>query len=368
LRRPLARLYKFVRGGVYAADPSARRYGYDQFGEYSLLSHDAQRSHLERWPSFGAGSPTFTKRPLLVYVPPAGGSAKLPVIDMHDGQNLFDPGAMGGGWGVQGRFDAAIASGAARRAFVVGVPNSSDRFDEYTPSPDNLEGVGAVGGEGSAYVAFLADHIKPFVDGRYPTLRDRANTAVLGSSLGGLISLYAAQRRPDVFGFAGSMSGTCGWGSIGARNPTIVDLYQQKLPVDVYLDSGGDDGGGCFDGDGDGLRDDNPEADDNLCETLDLRQRLLNLGWREGSDLTYRLAWGQPHNEAAWGARLPGLWHDWFPGPCSRPAPGVTARCLQRQLLGSPHAWFERPLAPEPRTFRLRAPGARARPRGLRGR
>ncbi|HEU4537778.1 MAG TPA: alpha/beta hydrolase-fold protein [Polyangiaceae bacterium] len=312
-----ASAYKFVRGGVYSADPSARRYGYDSFGEFSLLSHDPQRSHLERWPGFGAGSATFAKRPLLVYVPPAGGTpgASLPVLYMHDGQNLFDPGAFGGGWGVQSRFDAAIAAGSARRAFVVGVPNSAARFDEYTPSVDSIDGIGTVGGKGDAYVTFLANHIKPFIDGRYPTLRDRANTAVLGSSLGGLISLYAARQRPDVFGFAGSMSGTCGWGSIGAHNPTIIELYQQKLSVELYLDNGGDDGGGCFDADGDGLRDDNHQADDNFCENVDMRQRLLALGWREGTDLTYRVTLGAQHNEAAWGARMPALLHDWFPGP-----------------------------------------------------
>ncbi len=310
-----ASAYKFVRGGAYFADPSARRYGYDQFGEYSLLAHDAQRSHLERWPAFGAGSPSFAKRPLFVYVPPARGGGALPVLYMHDGQNLFDPNAIWGGWGVQSAFDGQIAAGAARPALVVGVPNSAARFDEYTPSPDSLEGLGTVGGKAGAYVDFLADHVKPFVDGRYPTLRDRANTAVLGSSLGGLVSLYAARRRPETFGFAGSMSGTCGWGSIGAHNPTVIDLYQQKLPVEIYLDSGGDDGGGCFDADGDGLRDDNGEADDNFCENRDMLDRLLALGWSEGQDLTYRLTWGAPHNEAAWGARLPALLREWFPGP-----------------------------------------------------
>ncbi|HEU4406010.1 MAG TPA: alpha/beta hydrolase-fold protein [Polyangiaceae bacterium] len=308
-------IYKFVKGGAYFADPSARRYGYDQFGEYSLLSHDPGKSRLERWPGFGAGSPTFAKRPLLVYVPPAGGAGALPVLYMHDGQNLFDPKAVGGGWGVQGTFDAMIAAGAARRALVVGVPNSAARFDEYTPTTDVIDGLGTVGGKGDAYVSFLVDHIKPFVDGRYPTLRDRANTGVLGSSLGGLISLHAARRRPDVFGFAGSMSGTCGWGSIGAQNPTVVFQYQQKLPVSIYLDSGGDDGGGCFDADGDGMRDDNGEADDNFCENRDMLDRLRALGWRDGVDLTYRLDGGAPHNEAAWRGRLPGALHDWFPRP-----------------------------------------------------
>jgi predicted alpha/beta superfamily hydrolase len=127
-------------------------------------------------------------------------------------------------------------------------------------------------------------------------------TGVLGSSLGGLVSFYAAYREPTVFGHAGSMSGTFGWGE-DLGHDTMMDLYAAAPPtgVDFYLDSGGTNS--C------------PNGGDNYCETVAMADTLRGLGWVDGTDLHYVWAPGAQHNEAAWAARLPGALTSWFPGP-----------------------------------------------------
>ncbi len=299
---PLApSLYKLVDGGTsYRADPLARRFGWDEFGEYSLTDARSDAGHHERWPAFDEGAGLLAARDVVVYLP-AGvlQRRELAVLYMHDGQNLFAPDAFFGGWRVAAAVDDAIASGAIAPLLVVGIDNTPARFDEYTHVPDDL-GDGPVGGRADEYADFLALGLKPFIDARYPTRVERDGNAVLGSSLGGLVSLYIGLRHPDVFTAVGSMSGTLGWGRMGGRmgagHELLVELYEADPPDDlwVYLDSGGD--GSC------------PRADsDNYCVTIDMRDRLAALGWNEPDTLVYAHAPGASHDEAAWAARLPGF-------------------------------------------------------------
>jgi hypothetical protein len=117
----------------------------------------------------------------------------------------------------------------------------------------------------------------------------------MGSSLGGLVSLAIVQRYPDEFEFAASLSGTFGWGSfahVGSNdgNDTVIDrVATVSSPRTVlYLDSGGGDGAAhdgaaCVDSDGDGIKDDTAAADDNFCETVQLRDTLDARGWTRGT-------------------------------------------------------------------------------------
>lgn len=275
------------------ADPLARRYLYDAHGELSLA--DATGAHLERWPAFDGG--TLEARTVRVLVP-ASPTTELAVLYAHDGQNLFDPDAFGGGWHAQ---DAA--AGAAP-ALIVGVDNTPARMDEYTQVQDSIGG-GPVGGRADEYLALL-DAVRTHIEARYPAATGPANTAIMGSSLGGLVSLYAAQQRPEVYGTAISLSGTVGWGTLGASNPTIGDLIAAAPPsgVTIYLDSGGAAPDGCE------LRDDT----DNFCDNVALADRLRGLGWVDEDTLYYRHTPGAAHNEAAWAARLPGILTTVFPG------------------------------------------------------
>ncbi|HEX2076813.1 MAG TPA: alpha/beta hydrolase-fold protein [Longimicrobium sp.] len=144
-------------------------------------------------------------RRVWIYLPPdyATSDRTYPVLYMHDGQNVFDEAtSFAGEWGVDEALDSLHAAGDPG-AIVVAVDNGQQRrLDEYSPWRNARYG----GGEGDAYVDFLANTLKPYVDRNYRTRPDRMSTGIAGSSMGGLISLYAALRHPDVFGRAGVFS------------------------------------------------------------------------------------------------------------------------------------------------------------------
>ena len=144
------------------------------------------------------------------------GTARYPVLYMHDGQNLFDTPASyaGESWRVDQAMTRLIEKGKIRGAIVVGVWNSPLRWREYLPQkpyespalqkhhPFFLERAGGPP-ISDAYLKFLVEELKPFIDSKYRTLPDRQNTFVMGSSMGGLVSLYAISEYPQVFGGRG---------------------------------------------------------------------------------------------------------------------------------------------------------------------
>jgi predicted alpha/beta superfamily hydrolase len=125
---------------------------------------------------------------------------RYPVLYMHDGQNLFDDAtAFAGEWGI----DEFMDTTSMRKAIVVGIDHGGQkRINEY--SPYDMERFGK--GEGKEYTEFLVRTLKPYIDKTYRTLKDRKNTHIAGSSMGGLISMYAALKYPEVFGGAGVFS------------------------------------------------------------------------------------------------------------------------------------------------------------------
>jgi hypothetical protein len=143
-------------------------------------------------------------RDIQVYLPPSykASGRHYPVIYMHDGQNLFDPElSFAGEWGVDETMERLAPVGF--EGIVVAIPNmGGERAHEYSPWVDPRGG----GGKGDAYLDFITDTLKPQIDGRFRTLRDREHTGIVGSSMGGLISLYGFLRAPGVFGFCGAMS------------------------------------------------------------------------------------------------------------------------------------------------------------------
>jgi predicted alpha/beta superfamily hydrolase len=145
------------------------------------------------------------KRRIWVYLPKsyATGTKKYPVIYMHDGQNLFnEQTAPFGEWGIDEALDT-LTRRTGKEAIIIGVDNGGDkRMTEYNPYDFKNYGKG----EGSKYVDFLALTLKPFIDKKFRTLKDSTHTFVAGSSMGGLISLYAVIKYPQVFGGAGIFS------------------------------------------------------------------------------------------------------------------------------------------------------------------
>lgn len=142
-------------------------------------------------------------RRIWVYLPTNYESApakRYPVLYMQDGQNLFDEStAFAGEWGV----DEFLDSTKLASCIVVGIDNGGEkRINEYNP----YDHPGFGKGEGKAYVDFLVKTLKPFIDQRFRTLTGAPNTIIAGSSMGGLISMYAILKYPGVFGKAGIFS------------------------------------------------------------------------------------------------------------------------------------------------------------------
>ncbi len=148
-------------------------------------------------------------RRVLVYLPADYArhpTRRYPVLYPNDGQNVFDQAtSFSGEWGVDETLDQLRAAGQdPGGSIVVAVDNDRQhRADEYIPWRNaELK----TGGQGGAYVDFLALTLKPYIDAHYRTQPDAAHTGVAGSSLGGLISVYVALKYPRVFGRVGAFS------------------------------------------------------------------------------------------------------------------------------------------------------------------
>ena len=144
-------------------------------------------------------------RRIWVYLPKGyeTGKKTYPVLYMHDGQNLFtEHTATSGEWGVDEALDTLIKR-TRKELIIVAIDNGGDkRLNEYNPYDHKDFGKG----EGAKYVEFLARSLKPFIDQKYRTQKESKSTSIAGSSMGGLISMYAIAKYPDVFGSAGIFS------------------------------------------------------------------------------------------------------------------------------------------------------------------
>jgi alpha-glucosidase len=146
------------------------------------------------------------ERTVRIYLPPGyeKSTRRYPVLYMHDGQNLFDEATayIGREWGVDETLNA-LAKSRGLKVIVVGIDNGGvERVHELNAWDNPQFGKG----EGEQYMAFVVDVLKPWVDQHYRTEPDRRHTAIMGSSMGGLISSYAISHYPAVFGSAGIFS------------------------------------------------------------------------------------------------------------------------------------------------------------------
>jgi predicted alpha/beta superfamily hydrolase len=222
------------------------------------------------------------RRDLLALLPTSypDGQARYPVLYMHDGQNLFDPAtSYAGAWRVGRALDTIRQDGM--EAIVVGVPNAGEqRIEEYSPFRDARIG----GGGGDDYLEWLGGTVKPLVDGMFRTRPEPGATCVAGSSMGGLISLYALFRYPEVFGVAGAMSPALWF----ARRSIFAWLGGRDLIAGrVYLDAG------------------TAEGPLLLADVARLRDSLIDGGYRIGRNLSCVFESGGRHDETSWGRRLP---------------------------------------------------------------
>lgn len=259
------------------------------------------------------------ERTVRVYLPPGydGTERRFPVLYMHDAQQVFTPGPYGD-WRVDETLDSLADGGLVQGLIVVAVDNGPRRWSEYGPwrnsrmhSWIDTSWAGAEeGGDGAAYVEFLVATLKPMVDRRYRTLADREHTGIGGSSMGGVISLYAGLVRPDVFSRVMSMS-TATWFAEGA-GPWLSDnrllqlIASRPVPRDVrfFLQVGTEERSREQDPDvtdGEGRRVSYPRA---YLEGSRAVARALEARGVPASNLRHVEDEGAPHNESAWARRF----------------------------------------------------------------
>ncbi|HEY1016617.1 MAG TPA: alpha/beta hydrolase-fold protein [Herpetosiphonaceae bacterium] len=224
------------------------------------------------------------QRTVMLYLPPSydqNPAKRYPVVYMHDGQNLFNAQTAFGGveWQVDETMNRLVLQGGVREAIVVGVYNTAGRMSEYTPSVDPGYG----GGNANAYLDFLQNTLKPYVDANYRTLAGAQDTLMIGSSLGGLVSCYAGWTRPAVWGAVGCMSSSFWWD--GQEFTQTVETFAGKKPARFYLDAGANN--------------------DGAPQTTRFRDALLADGYASGADLLHVYDPNGSHSESSWARRLP---------------------------------------------------------------
>ncbi|MCA9312440.1 MAG: hypothetical protein KDA21_14600 [Phycisphaerales bacterium] len=232
-----------------------------------------------------------------VYLPPDyfTSTATYPVLYMHDGQNLFDDAtSFLGEWQVDEACEALIGAGEIEPLIVVGIENAGGgRCDEYTPWASGS--LPCTGGGGEAYLQAIRDVLIPEVDARYRTRSGPDSTMQSGSSLGGIISVYAAYAHADTWGRVAALSS-----SYWAQTPIYSFATQTGRPATLsrlYQDMGTLESG-TNDGDGNGVN-------DHVDRLRVMRDIALAQGFVEGKDLLIVEGAGHSHNEYWWSQRFP---------------------------------------------------------------
>jgi predicted alpha/beta superfamily hydrolase len=251
---------------------------------------------------------------VVVWLPPGydAGKGRYGVVYMHDGQNLFDPKRSNFNkvWAADKSALRLIAAGKAKPFIIVGIDQpGEDRGRQYLPraivdllSPAVRDKLASQGNGkpiiSDEYLKFIVTELKPRIDRDYRTKPARTHTAIAGSSMGGLISLYAITRYPKVFGVAGAVST-----HLPLANPNWSDAERADIMAAwrAYVD-----------------RELGKPAGrhiwfDHGTETLDAFYRpyqenldaaLIANGWKKDRDFSSRVYEGTPHEENAWAARM----------------------------------------------------------------
>lgn len=280
----------------------------------AVITHTARAQDQGRLIEYrdvaAAGLPT---QRLTIWLPPGydASERRYPVLYMHDGHNLFDRRNSNFDkiWVADKAMLAAMAKGVEPRIIIGIWAPDADRFREYLPrpaydaAPPELRAKMDLMAKGpvisAQYLAWIVDVLKPWVDRSFRTRAARDDTAIIGSSMGGLMSCYAIAVRPEVFGRAACMSSH--WPAAIPDAVAGYDAQAAKVWHDYFSSTLG-----------------KPDARrvwmDHGDATLDqfyapyqkeVDRAFLNAGWQEGVDFESRFYPGAPHDENAWAARLP---------------------------------------------------------------
>ena len=215
-------------------------------------------------------------RDVMVWLPPSyykSPNKRYPVLYAEDGQNVFMTSSLNSGeWRMDETADSLMRIGKTEEFIIIAINNTANRWVEYSGTP-----------EGMAYINFIVNNLKHFVDKNYRTKPDRNNTAAIGSSMGGLISFYMVWLHPEVFSKAACLSS--GFAYDDGHIVDVVAKSSKKIPgTRLYLDCGDVDLDNYF------------LAENNRMKDL--------LDKHHEVDLIYRVFNGAAHNEYAWAKRL----------------------------------------------------------------
>ncbi|WP_073226010.1 alpha/beta hydrolase-fold protein [Pedobacter caeni] len=215
-------------------------------------------------------------RNVVVWLPPSyfkQPAKKYPVLYAHDGQNIFDhTNGAGEEWHMDEVADSLMKKGKTDEFIIVGIANTKDRWVEYSGTP-----------EGMNYIKFIATELKPFIDKNFRTLKDKANTAAIGSSMGGLISFYMVWYYPEIFSKAACLSSGFYFDD-GHILEKAVKNSSRLNGSKLYLDCGGQD-----------LDKDFLPANEQMNKILSENNAIK---------LKYQYFPNDKHNEQAWSKRL----------------------------------------------------------------
>lgn len=241
-----------------------------------------------------------TPRALQVWLPPGYAdsrerSRRYPVLYLHDGQAMFDAVTLGAEWRFDETAQRLVSSSAVEPFIIVSIDNTRERMDEYTPTSTMISAALSglpedrrLGGAAAQYANYLVAELKPMIDRRYRTKPAAAHTAVGGSSLGGLVTMWLLVHHNDVFGAGLVVSPAAWWDDqFIVRDVAAAKLKGKKRPR-VWLDIG--------------LQ----EGYNTLPHTRNLRDALLRRGWNAGT-LAYLEQPGGTHDEASWALRVEGM-------------------------------------------------------------
>lgn len=271
--------------------PKWRRYESIYQGYYHTVSGDLRVAQ-------GVLSPRLhNRRDIFVYLPPSYNqtNGRYPVLYMHDGQNLFDNAlSFAGEWHVDETMER-LSREQQLEAIVVGIPNMGEqRLNEYSPFHHPGQG----GGQGETYLEFIVHTLKPIIDRDFRTLPEAVHTGIMGSSMGGLISLYAFFRHPATFGFAGVMSPSLWFAGYKALEYVETAVFN---PGRIYLDAGTREYGDVT------HESSRPRTQSRkyYASVRRLKRILVAKGYRPQRDLLHVEEKWASHNESAWERRLP---------------------------------------------------------------
>ena len=206
---------------------------------------------------------------------------QYPVLYLHDGQNLFNDYAPFGNWGVDKSLQKMASQGMSDVIIIAIDHGGPLRIQEYLP----FENTRFKENEGKLYLYFMMDTLKPYIESKFRVKPGRECTGIGGSSMGGLISLYAGLQYPEVFGKMMIFSPSL-W--LSAEIYTIAKQFQPLVNTDIYLYAGGMESAEHYD-------------------NVKLLERILRLKQLHDPRFNIRLAHNPKgtHSEIYWGKQFP---------------------------------------------------------------